>query len=96
MKLLKNFPSFLNSCEISIYEKSLYLKAIQKKKLKVHKIKWIKSLDKINKNPIIFIANEFFDALPIKQYLKIKNNWMERHVDILDKKKFKFLIKKLI
>ena len=95
LETFKKFPKFLNSCEISIYEKSLYLKAIQRKKLKGHKIKWIKSLDKINKNPIIFIANEFFDALPIKQYLKIENNWMERHVDILDEKKLKFFNKKV-
>ena len=95
LETFKNFPKFLNSCEISIYEKSLYLRAIQKKKLKGHKIKWIKSLDEINKNPIIFIANEFFDALPIKQYLKIKNNWMERYVDILDEKKLKFFYKKI-
>ena len=27
--------------------------------------------------PIFFIANEFFDALPIKQYLKAKNKWFE-------------------
>ena len=28
------------------------------------------------------IANEFFDALPIKQYIKVDNNWHERLVDI--------------
>ena len=95
LETFKKFPKFLNSCEISIYEKSLYLKTIQKNKLKSYKIKWIKSLSDLNKNPIIFIANEFFDALPIKQYQIIKNHWMEKYVDILDERKFKFFNKKV-
>ena len=39
------------------------------------KIIWLKNLDELDKNPSIFVANEFFDALPIKQFIKKKNNW---------------------
>ena len=27
-------------------------------------------------------ANEFFDALPIHQFIKINNNWHERLIDL--------------
>jgi cyclopropane-fatty-acyl-phospholipid synthase len=80
----KNFPKFYKSCKFIILEKSPYLKKIQKKKLKKFNVKWIKNLKEIEKGNNIFIANEFFDALPIKQFFKIKNKWMERFV-MLDK-----------
>ena len=81
----KNFPEFYKSCKFIILEKSPYLKKIQKKKLKNFKIKWIKNLSEIQKGINIFIANEFFDALPVKQFFKINNKWMERYVKLDNK-----------
>ena len=78
----KNFPKFYKSCKFIILEKSPYLKKIQKKKLKKFKVKWIKNLNQIQKGNNIFIANEFFDALPIKQFFKINNKWSERFVKL--------------
>ena len=87
----KNFPKFYKSCKFIILEKSPYLKKIQKKKLKKFKVKWIKNLNQIQKGNNIFIANEFFDALPIKQFFKINNKWIERCVK-LDKNNNKSFI----
>jgi|TARA_B100001079_G_scaffold48535_1_gene39682 cyclopropane-fatty-acyl-phospholipid synthase len=87
----KNFPKFYKSCKFIILEKSPYLKKIQKKKLKKFKVKWIKNLNEIQKGNNIFIANEFFDALPIKQFFKINNKWNERFVKS-DKKNNKYFI----
>ena len=78
----KKFPKFYKSCNFIILEKSPFLKKIQKKKLRKLKIKWIKSLSDIKKGNNIFIANEFFDALPIKQFFKIHNKWFERYVKL--------------
>tara|TARA_B100000795_G_scaffold185347_1_gene140752 strand:+ start:1709 stop:2755 length:1047 start_codon:yes stop_codon:yes gene_type:complete len=74
------FPQFKNSCNIKILEKSELLKKIQKKNIKDQEIKWLNSLNELNNLPCIFIANEFFDALPIKQFIKKKNKWHERYV----------------
>ena len=68
----KNFPLFLKSCNLFIYEKSPSLCLIQKKKLINNKITWISQLNKIKKIPSIFIANEFFDAIAVKQFEKKK------------------------
>ena len=81
---LKNFPEFYKSCNFFILEKSPYLIKIQKKKLKEFNIKWIKNISEIKNGQNIFVANEFFDALPFKQFFKINNKWMERFV-VLDK-----------
>jgi SAM-dependent MidA family methyltransferase len=40
-------------------------------------INWIAKISDLPKIPTIFIANEFFDAIPIKQFIKIKDLWYE-------------------
>ncbi len=84
------FPKFKNSCNIMILEKSDFLKKIQKKIIKDKKIKWLNDLSELNNLPSIFIANEFFDALPIKQFIKTKNQWNERYVEFINKNQAKF------
>ena len=85
------FPQFKSSCNIKILEKSKLLRKIQKKKIKGHKIIWLNDLNELNSLPCIFIANEFFDALPIKQFIKIKGKWHERHVEFMNQIQPKFL-----
>ena len=84
MKVIVNtfnkFPQFKNTCNIKILEKSRNLRKLQKKTIRSQKIKWLNSLNELNNLPCIFIANEFFDALPIKQFVKKNNKWYERHV----------------
>ena len=83
----RRFPIFLNSCNFIIHEKSPSLIKIQKKELDKNKIEWVSQINKIKKNPCIFIANEFFDALPIKQFRKKENLWLEKFINLknLDK-----------
>jgi len=85
------FPKFKNCCDIKILEKSKYLRRIQKKTIKDHKIEWLNDLGDLNNLPCIFIANEFFDALPIKQFIKKKNKWYERYVKFYNKIKLEYL-----
>jgi len=85
------FPQFKNSCNIKILEKSKLLKKAQKKIIKNKEVKWLKDLNELNNLPCVFIANEFFDALPIKQFLKMNNKWYERHVQFTNQKIPKFL-----
>ena len=87
----KSFPEFNKSCKFYIFETSPYLKKIQKEKLKGFNVIWIKNLNEIKKNYNIFIANEFFDALPIKQFFKINKKWMERFVVLEKNNKKKFI-----
>ncbi len=91
----KNFPSFVNSCNFFIHEKSSSLIKIQKKKLGNSKVIWISKINKIKKNPCIFIANEFFDAIAIKQYKKRGNLWFERFINYENKLKPFFFEKKI-
>jgi NADH dehydrogenase [ubiquinone] 1 alpha subcomplex assembly factor 7 len=85
------FSEFKNSCKINILEKSELLKKIQKTNIKNTKIKWLNDLDELDKLPCIFVANEFFDALPIKQFMKKKKKWYERHVKFINNKNLEYL-----
>ena len=91
----KKFPSFISSSNIFIYEKSPKLIKEQKKNIKYKKIKWIKNLKKFEKYPSIFLSNEFFDAIPIKQFFKNKNSWFEKFVHLSSNKNAKFVNKRV-
>ena len=82
IKVFEKFPHFFDSVSIFLYEKSKTLENLQKKKLDNKKINWIKNFNKIKKGPIIFLGNEFFDAIPIKQFKKINNILYERYVKL--------------
>jgi len=90
VRTFNRFPKFKSSCKINILEKSKLLQRIQKTNIKDAKIKWLNNLNELNSLPCIFIANEFFDALPIKQFLKKEKNWYERHVNFSNDKKLKY------
>jgi len=92
---LKNFPECFNASKFIIHEKSDFLINEQKKNLDFEMLSWIHDFKKINSLPTIFLANEFFDAIPIKQFFKKKDGWIERFVDIKNSKKAEFIEKKI-
>ena len=69
--------------KIILYESSDLLKSKQEEVLNqyISKCIWIDGIDDLNKavghDSCIFIANEFFDALPIKQFSNINGDWHE-------------------
>jgi len=91
VRTFNRFPKFKNSCKINILEKSELLQQTQKANIKDKKIKWLNDLSELNNLPCIFIANEFFDALPIKQFLKKEKKWYERNVRFTNGKKLEYL-----
>ena len=90
----ENFPDFLKSCNFIIHEKSPLLIKEQKKKLQKINILWKSKIGKIEKIPSIFIANEFFDAMPIKKFRKKKNLWFEKFVNFTNSNEAFFFEKK--
>ena len=92
---LKNFPQCFNACKFIIHEKSIFLINEQKKNLNHKKILWIKDLKKNNSYPTLYLANEFFDAIPIKQFFKNEQTWVERFVELKNSKKAIFKEEKI-
>jgi cyclopropane-fatty-acyl-phospholipid synthase len=73
-----------------IHEKSNFLINQQKKNLNTDKILWITDIKKINSYPTLYLANEFFDAIPIKQFFKKKEGWVERFIKLKDYEEAEF------
>ncbi len=82
-----------NAAEIFLIEISKQLAKEQKKRLLPYKkqIYNIESFDQIPSKPLFLIANEFFDTLPINQYIKVKGEWKERRITINQDGNFIFI-----
>ncbi len=91
----KRFPYFLKSCNIIIHEKSPILIRVQKSNINYKNIRWVNDITKQNKLPTIFLANEFFDSIPIKQFLKDNNNWYEKFIKVSSNSNLSFLKEKI-
>ena len=72
--------------EITILEKSERLITLQKENLKNKNVKWISDIKGLSLEPQIIIANEFFDALPINQYVRSNEGWHEKKIAIKNDK----------
>ena len=95
LNTFKNFKDFYKCIEIKLLEKSDKLRKIQKAKIRSKKVKWIKKINELNYGPIIFLGNEFFDSLPIKQIYKENNSFLEKHITLSkNNKKIGFLFKR--
>ena len=92
-KSVEKFKFFNSATNFFIFEKSKNLKNLQKEKNNYFNVKWIDDFKSMLKVPTVFIANEFFDALPIKQFKKIGKLWFERCIR-KKKQKFEFCFKK--
>ena len=82
LKTFKKFPEFNSIKNMFLLEKSIFLRKVQKKKILNKDVKWIDNLNEIKKGPVVFFGNEFFDAIPIKQFKKIKNDILEKNYSL--------------
>ncbi|NJM35648.1 MAG: class I SAM-dependent methyltransferase, partial [Rhodomicrobium sp.] len=74
-------PRFLEAAEIHLVETSATLREAQKQALtSVCKPSWHKSMEKVPRAPLIVIANEFFDALPVEQHIYTDGSWYRRMI----------------
>ena len=78
LSTFKKFPEFNKAVNIFLYEKSKLLIKTQKNVIKGSRVKWINNFSSIKKGPVVFFGNEFFDAIPIKQFSKNGKSLMEK------------------
>ena len=79
LKVFQRFPEFNSAKKIYLMEISKYLKRSQKKNIENKEVKWINNFNCIKNGPVIFFGNEYFDAIPIKQFKRKKNLLMEKY-----------------
>ncbi len=74
-------PDLARGAAIHLIETSPVLRAKQEAALEGRRVAWHEALARVPAGPLLLIANEFFDALPIRQFLRAGEGWRERLVD---------------
>jgi SAM-dependent MidA family methyltransferase len=75
-------PGFLEAAQVWLVEASPALQTAQAATLEAHKVNWAASLAELPDLPLFLVANEFFDALPIRQFGRTQAGWRERRVGL--------------
>lgn len=81
LRATRNVNDFQNTVQIGLIECSPYLINIQKQKLAEYQVEWFDNIQQIKEIPSIIIGNEFFDALPARQFKKYGEHWFERVIE---------------
>jgi SAM-dependent MidA family methyltransferase len=71
-------PDFAAALRVHLIETSPRLRAVQA--VRVPEAVWHDDLSSVPDGPIILLANEFLDALPIRQFVRRGTGWTERFV----------------
>jgi SAM-dependent MidA family methyltransferase len=86
LRALKVLPGFLAGVRVHLVETSKALQETQRSALAEAPvpISWHEDLKEAPDGPVILIANEFFDCLPVQQFVfdEVKGGWRERMVGL--------------
>ncbi len=81
LRATRGVPGFHAGLRLHLVETSATLRAVQARTIAVPAT-WHDSADTLPDAPLFVIANEFFDALPIRQYERRTAGWYERMVGL--------------
>lgn len=87
----RKVPAFLQAVDVHLIEVNAQLRQKQRETLaSLASATWHETLDQIPAGPAILIANEFLDALPIRQFIGRGGAWNERTVEVTPGGRFRF------
>ncbi|MRU14850.1 class I SAM-dependent methyltransferase [Roseovarius sp. A21] len=85
LRATKAVPGFHAAMSVHLVETSPALRAVQAEALTGMDVTWHESVEDVPDAPLYLIANEFFDALPVRQVERAEGDkWRERCVGLQD------------
>lgn len=81
LRALQVMPDLRRALDVHLVETNEHLRELQAEKTDAT---WHNDLSTVPEGPILLVANEFFDAMPIRQFEKTAAGWRERLVDLED------------
>lgn len=84
LRATRAVPGFHAAARVTLVEASPTLREIQRATLGTHDVTWAESVESLPEAPLFLIANEFFDALPIRQFTRQGDGWAETVVGLTD------------
>lgn len=80
LRAAKVLPAFRRAIRLHLVEVSPVLRAIQRRRLGTAEVIWLARPEELPEGPLLVVANEFLDALPIRQLVRGCDGWGERMV----------------
>jgi len=84
IRAAERVPNFLAAADIHLIETSPTLRVRQHDVLEALHPTWHEHFAEISDGPCVVIANEFFDALPVEQFVRTSSGWRRRSIGIDD------------
>lgn len=80
-------PGFRDALRLALFETSPPLMAEQQARLAAYEPKYLQNFENFDDGPVLVVANEFFDALPIRQFIRKADGWHERQIGLVEGKR---------
>jgi NADH dehydrogenase [ubiquinone] 1 alpha subcomplex assembly factor 7 len=88
LRALGKVPGFHEAVRVHLVERSPLLRARQRAAMAASGLArppaWLNDFSQVPREPALVVANEFFDAMPIRQFERAADGWRERLVDAGD------------
>jgi NADH dehydrogenase [ubiquinone] 1 alpha subcomplex assembly factor 7 len=84
LRATRGIPGFHAAAQVVLVEASPRLRAVQAGTLSGHAPLWLDRIADLPDGPLFLIANEFLDALPIRQFQHGPQGWQERLIGLRD------------
>ena len=96
LRAARSMPGFLDAAQIHLVETSATLRATQDQLLSPFcRPQWHETVKAVPGEPLIVIANEFFDALPVEQHIYNGGSWRRRVVSLNEAGRLAFSVGRL-
>jgi len=82
LRATRGVAGFHDAMALRLIEASPRLRAQQAETLSAYRPSWVKSVDDLPDTALYFLANEFFDALPVRQFQRDGRHWRERQIGL--------------
>lgn len=82
LRATRGVPGFHAALNLHLVETNTVLRAEQQRALAEFSPTWHERFDEVPAGPMLLVANEFFDALPVRQFEKTAHGWRERMVGL--------------
>jgi NADH dehydrogenase [ubiquinone] 1 alpha subcomplex assembly factor 7 len=82
LRAAATLPEFRRALNLYLVEASPVLRTVQQRRLGAANPVFVASIDDLPPGPLLLVANEFLDALPIRQLVRGRSAWSERVVTL--------------
>ncbi len=82
LRASRTVPGFAAAARLHLVERSSALRVAQARALAAAAPTWHEALAEVPEGPMLLVANEFLDALPVRQFVRAEGLWRERRVGL--------------